>query len=274
MKKIKSQNAEFLKLLHTYINQDLIIAFSGGVDSTLLLKAVSVISKEKGYTVHAVTFQTTLHPARDVGVTKKLAQDIGVAHHIIQIDELQQAGLQNNPTDRCYLCKKHLFSRAWKLAEKLAISMIMDGTNADDMLEYRPGIRALQELNIASPLAESGMTKVAIRSMAEEYGLSVADRPSSPCLTTRFPYGTALSQAMMENVEKGEEYLTSLGFYNVRLRVHSEVVRIEVDQDAFPLLLKFREDIVSYLKELGYHYITVDLEGFRSGSMDRKTENS
>ncbi len=145
----------------------------------------------------------------------------------------------------------------------------MDGTNADDMQQYRPGIAALRELQIASPLAESGMTKDDIRSMAAEYGLSVADRPSSPCLATRFPYDAPLSGAMMQKVEKGEGFLKSLGFYNVRLRVHGELVRIEVDSKDLQLLLQHRASIITTLKKLGYMYITIDLEGFRSGSMDR-----
>lgn len=269
MEKAKSQKDIFLQLLDDYINQDLIIAFSGGVDSTLLVRAAFEIGNKKGYTVHAVTFQTTLHPARDVDVTRKLAKNIGVAHHLIQVDELQDAGILNNPVNRCYLCKKHLFTRVRELAGKMEISLIMDGTNSDDLQEHRPGIQALHELQIVSPLAESGMTKDDIRSMAADYDLPVADRPSSPCLATRFPYGTVLSPAMMRNVEKGEEFFKTLGFYNVRLRVHGEIARIEVDREAFPLLLEHRADIIHYLKKLGYEYITIDLEGFHSGSMDK-----
>jgi uncharacterized protein len=144
----------------------------------------------------------------------------------------------------------------------------MDGTNADDMLSYRPGIHALEELQVISPLAESGMTKDDIRSLAEKYGLTVADRPSSPCLATRFPYGTRLSQSMLRKVEKGEIYLKSLGFYNVRLRVHGDIARIEVDREDLQMVFQHREEIVRYLKEIGYVYITIDLEGFHSGSMD------
>lgn len=267
-----SHQDEFLQLLKSYINQDLIIAFSGGVDSTLLAKAAFEMSKEKNYAVHAVTFQTTLHPATDVEITRKLARDLGVTHHVIQVDELQHAGILSNQINRCYLCKKYLFGRLRNMAEEMGISLIMDGTNGDDMKVYRPGIRALRELQIVSPLAEAGMTKDDIRSMAAEYGLSVADRPSAPCLATRFPYGTPLSQPMMRKVEKGEEFLKSLGFYNVRLRVHGELARIEVDRKDLPLLLHQRDSITNFLKKLGYVYITLDLEGFHSGSMDRNIE--
>lgn len=272
MKDRNSRQAVFLQLLDNYINQDIIIAFSGGVDSALLVKAASEIGSEKKYAIHAVTFQTTLHPAADAEITSKLARDIGVAHHVIQVDELQHAGIENNPENRCYLCKKYLFTRLREMAGEMALSLIMDGTNADDMQVYRPGIRALGELQIASPLAESGMTKDDVRAMAATYGLSVASRPSAPCLATRFPYGTPLSQLMMERVEKGEDFLKSLGFYNVRLRVHGDIARIEVDQKNLSLLLQKREGIIAYLKQLGYVYITIDLEGFRSGSMDYNIE--
>ena len=268
MKKTQSPRADFLQILDDTITEDLIIAFSGGVDSTLLVKAAFEIGKKRGHAVHAVTFHTPLHPAGDVEVARKLAGDIGVIHHVIQVDELQHVGIHDNPVNRCYLCKKHLFGRLREMADKIGIAIIMDGTNGDDMLEYRPGIQALKELRILSPLAEASMTKNDIRAMAAEYGLPVADRPSSPCLATRFPYGTVLSRTMMSNVEKGEEFLRSLGFYNVRIRVHEETARIEVDQDAFQLLLQHRERIVLFLKDLGFAYVTIDLEGFHSGSMD------
>jgi len=269
MKNQNAHQADFLRLLDKYINQDLIIAFSGGVDSTLLVRSAAEVAKKKNCTIHAVTFQTTLHPTGDVAITRKLAVDIGVSHHIIEVDELQQAGIQNNPVNRCYLCKKYLFGSLRRMAEEMNISLIMDGTNADDLRQYRPGIAALQELQIISPLAEAGMTKADVRTMAADYGLSVAERASAPCLATRFPYGTHISPDMMLAVEKGEELLKSLGFYNVRLRVHGNLARIEVDSKDLPLLLQHRDCIISTLKKLGYVYISVDLEGFHSGSMDR-----
>ncbi len=273
MEKRKSLQADFLQLLDGYIDQNLIIAFSGGVDSTLLVKATWELAQKKGYAVHAVTFQTTLHPAGDVEMTRKLAKDIGVTHHLIKVDEMQHAGIQNNPVNRCYLCKKYLFDRLRDMAGGMGISLIMDGTNADDMQVYRPGIQALRELRIISPLAEAGMTKDDVRFMAAEYGLSVAERPSAPCLATRFPYDTPLSPAMMRKVEEGEDFLKSLGFYNVRLRVHGETARIEVDLKDLTTLFQHRESIVYSLKNLGYVYITIDLEGFRSGSMDQGIES-
>lgn len=270
MEKRKSHQANLLRLLDRYIDQDLIIAFSGGVDSTLLVKAAFEIAQKRKYTVYAVTFQTTLHPAGEEAMTRKLARDIGVTCQVIQVDEMQHAGIQNNPINRCYLCKKYLFGKLRVMADEMGLSLIMDGTNADDLCVFRPGIEALKELQIISPLAEAGMTKADVRYMAAGYGLTVADRPSTPCLATRFPYGTFLSQTIMRKVEEGEEFLKSLGFYNVRLRVHGDTARIEVDLKDISRLMQQRENIINYLKVLGYVYITVDLEGFRSGSMDHQ----
>lgn len=145
---------------------------------------------------------------------------------------------------------------------------VLEGTNEDDLHVYRPGIRAVRELGVLSPLAEAGLTKQEVRRMAAEYGISVAARPSAPCLATRFPYGTALSLPELKRVEKGEAYLRSLGFRNVRLRVYGCLVRIEVDAEDLEGLLDRRLEAAAFLKELGYQYVTLDLEGFRSGSMD------
>jgi uncharacterized protein len=206
----------------------------------------------------------------EIQITEQLAKEIGAIHSVIQVDELQNAGIMNNPVDRCYQCKKYLFTKLRAMAQNLGIEIIMDGTNEDDLHVYRPGIKALHELQVLSPLAEAGMTKDDVRKMAEEYGLSTAKRPSAPCLATRFPDGTNLSYHKMKMVEKGEDFLKTLGFYNIRLRVHEDIARIEVDSQDMKKLFEYRDDIISYLKNLGYAYVAVDLEGFRSGSMDYK----
>nr|WP_320012718.1 ATP-dependent sacrificial sulfur transferase LarE [uncultured Desulfobulbus sp.] len=257
-----------LTILEEKIDQDCIIAFSGGVDSALLAQAASLCAQQKGHRVHAVTFQTALHPLRDLELTQTLAQELGLSHQVIEVDELRQAKIENNPKNRCYLCKKYLFTQLRSKAQSMGISLIMDGTNADDLQAYRPGIQALRELDIFSPLAEAGMTKEDVRAMAATYKLRVAARPSTPCLATRFPYNTPLCAAQMRAVEQGEALLRSLGMHNIRLRVHGDIVRIEIDPEAFPLLTSHREEIVAQLKLLGFTYITLDLEGFRSGSMD------
>jgi pyridinium-3,5-biscarboxylic acid mononucleotide sulfurtransferase len=261
---------KLLSSIENYTDNDCMIAFSGGVDSSLLLKLACELAKMKNTKVYAVTIHTQLHPMNDLSIAQKVAEEAGAIHSVIQVDELQDAGILNNPFNRCYLCKKYLFSRLKQLAKELHINNILDGTNEDDLHVYRPGIQALRELNIISPLADAKMTKNDVRQMAKELEISVAERPSAPCLATRFPYGTSLSYEKMTAVEKGEDYIRALGFYNVRLRVHDDMVRIEVDENDIDKLIHHKNEVLSFLKDLGFIYITIDLEGFRSGSMDYK----
>lgn len=254
--------------IRTYTKQDVIIAFSGGADSSLLLKLACDAARANGTQVYAVTVQTMLHPKSDLAVAGRVAKETGAVHKILKIDELRETGIEKNPTDRCYRCKKGIFLKVQQLANELGIGVILEGTNEDDLHQYRPGIRALQELGIISPLAECGITKKEIRQLAKELGISVAERPASPCLATRLPYGTRITYDILEKIEAGEVYIRSLGCYNVRLRVHGETARIEVDSGDMIKLVEQREAVVRYLKTLGFVYCTVDLEGFRSGSMD------
>lgn len=259
---------ELLNQIKAYAKQNIMVAFSGGVDSTLLLKLCYEAAKKTKRQVYAVTVQTKLHPFGEIEEAREICREIGAKHMVLTIDELKEAGIADNPENRCYLCKKHLFTRMLAEAELLGVSTVMEGTNEDDLHVYRPGIRALQELKIISPLARTGMTKAEVRNLAAEYGLSVAVKPSAPCLATRFPYGTELTYEKLLQVEKGEAYLKTFGLHNVRLRVHKDIVRIEVDEKEFSVVLKNREKIITCLNRLGYVYITLDLEGFRSGSMD------
>jgi len=259
---------QLLLKINEYAGQNVIVAFSGGVDSTLLLKIACDMAKKEGTKVYAVSIQTRLHPMGEMEEAKKTCQELEAEHVVISIDELKEAGIMNNPVNRCYLCKKFLFSKIKDFASKLEISRILEGTNEDDLHVYRPGIKALKELGIKSPLAEAGLTKAEVRNLASEYGLKTASKPSAPCLATRFPYGTELAYEDMERVEKGEAYLKSFGLYNVRIRAYGKTARIEVDVASFAKVLAHKQDIITYLKELGFIYITMDLEGFRSGSMD------
>ena len=258
---------ELQELMDRYARQDVAVAFSGGVDSSLLLKLVCEAAGKSGR-IYAVTMQTRLHPVCEIEHAKKVAEEIGASHLVIPVDELEEAGIRQNPPDRCYLCKKHLFTKILQKAEELGIQNILEGTNEDDLHVYRPGLKAIRELGVISPLAEAGFTKEDVRRLAEEYGLSVSDRPAAPCLATRFPYGAALSYEEIQKVEQGEDYLKGFGLYNVRLRIHGDIARIEVDTGEFPVLLQYRSQIINYIRHLGYPYITLDLEGFRSGSMD------
>lgn len=264
---------ELEKLLEEYTKEDTMLAFSGGVDSSLLLFLLCEKAKIQHTKVYAVTIHTTLHPVYELALARELAGQAGAVHSVIEVNELEEAGIDKNPVDRCYRCKKYLYQRLCKLAEKKGISCIMEGTNEDDLHVYRPGIRAVQELGIKSPLAETHMTKDEVRKLAAELGISTASRPSTPCLATRFPYGTKLSSEAMKRVEQAEDYIRSLGFYNVRLRVHGEIARLEIDTADMEKFLLYREEVAEYLKNLGYGYVTLDMEGFRSGSMDGIVKN-
>nr|WP_282923777.1 ATP-dependent sacrificial sulfur transferase LarE [Mediterraneibacter massiliensis] len=248
------------------------VAFSGGVDSSLLLK-LACEAADEGQKVYAITVHSRLHPAEDLETAAKVAEEIGAVHKIVFVDELKEADISDNPKERCYLCKKYIFQKMIKTAAELGVNCLVEGTNEDDLHVYRPGIQAIKELGILSPLAECGMTKKEIRELAQTYQISVAKRPSGPCLATRFPYGTKLSYERMEQAEQGERFLRSLGFSTVRLRVHGKLARIEVKEAELGEVLKRKKEIIQYLKGLGYVYISIDLEGFRSGSMDADIED-
>ncbi len=257
-----------LDRISAYAAEDTAVAFSGGADSTLLLRLVCGAAKKTGKRVAAVTVQTRLHPAGEIREAARTAAALGAEHRVIAVDELAEAGIFDNPADRCYRCKKLLFTKIRKFSVAEGIPRILEGTNEDDMHVYRPGIRALRELGIISPLADAGFTKAQVRRLAGEYGLAAAKKPASPCMATRFPYGARLSYEAMDRAAEGEAYLRARGFYNVRLRVHGDIARLEVDAEDFLRILAFREDVTARMKELGYRYVALDLEGFRSGSMD------
>ena len=256
------------KQMLVYAQGDMLVAFSGGVDSSLILKLAVQAATKTGHKVYGIMVHTMLHPMGEVEDARVTAEQIGAEFRVLEIDELKGADILDNPVDRCYRCKKYLFHNLIEEGEKLGVSVMMEGTNEDDLHVYRPGLRAIRELGIHSPLAEAGMTKAEVRRLAGELGVSVSNKPSMPCLATRFPYGTRISYEAMRKVDEGEAFIRSLGFYNVRLRIHNDVARIEVDVNEMPHLLEHCEQIVAKLKNLGYDYITVDLEGFRSGSMD------
>lgn len=258
-----------------YVPEGIAVAFSGGVDSALLLK-MACMAAERAGALYAVTVQTRLHPATDLEAAKQMAKEFGAVHKVLQIDELAESSIETNPVNRCYLCKRSIFLKIKELAKELGAAAVLEGTNADDLHQYRPGIQALRELQIISPLAECGLTKAEIRELAASLGISAANRPSVPCLATRLPYGTKLNYELLVKIDEGERYLRALGFYNVRLRVHEltesagnkRLARIEVDKEDIPRLMNYRKELAEMVKRLGFSRVTVDLEGFRSGSMD------
>lgn len=259
------------KLEQYFLNatkKDICLAFSGGVDSSLLLKAAVDAAAQNGRQVYAVTFDSRLHPSCDLEIARQVAGELGGIHQVIQVDELEQEEIRSNPVNRCYLCKRHLFKSLKVFAESKGVDMVLDGTNEDDMHVYRPGIQALGELGIKSPLAELHITKSRVKALAAFYGISVASRPSTPCMATRIPYGQTIDYQVLKQIAKGEEYLRERIPGNIRLRLHGNVARLEVDGARLFQVLEMREELAGYIKGLGFDYVTLDLEGFRSGSMD------
>lgn len=243
----------------------LAVAFSGGVDSTYLLHEAVKAGKEK---VTALIMKTPSVPERELDEAVAFCKSRGISFFVLPADPFSAAGFRENGRDRCYICKHFLFSALLEKAKEEGIPFVADGTNADDRKEFRPGLRALKELDIRSPLAEAGLTKKEIRELSEKEGLSTWNKPSFSCLATRFPYGEELTVEKLRRTEAAENLLAELGFTQRRVRVHGNLARIEVLPVEIPLLLERRDMISSRLEELGFLYTTVDLKGFRSGSMD------
>lgn len=243
----------------------LAVAFSGGVDSTYLLHEAVKAGKEK---VTALIMKTPSVPERELDEAVAFCKSRGISFFVLPADPFSAAGFRENGRDRCYICKHFLFSALLEKAKEEGIPFVADGTNADDRKEFRPGLRALKELDIRSPLAEAGLTKKEIRELSEKEGLPTSNKPSFSCLATRFPYGEELTVEKLRRTEAAENLLAELGFTQRRVRVHGNLARIEVLPAEIPLLLERRDMISSRLEELGFLYTTVDLKGFRSGSMD------
>lgn len=250
-------------LLEKYM--PLAVAFSGGVDSTYLLHEAVKAGKEK---VTALIMKTPSVPERELDEAVTFCKSRGISFFVLPADPFSAAGFRENGRDRCYICKHFLFSALLEKAKEEGISFVADGTNADDRKEFRPGLKALKELDIRSPLAEAGLTKKEIRELSEKEGLPTWNKPSFSCLATRFPYGEELTVEKLRRTEAAENLLAELGFTQRRVRVHGNLARIEVLPAEISLLLERRDMISSRLEELGFLYTTVDLKGFRSGSMD------
>lgn len=269
---LQEKKKALLARIDEITKQDLCLAFSGGVDSSLLLKLVMDASAKHGTKVYAVTFQTRLHPPCDLETATRVAKEVGAVHEVLYVDELEQEAIRCNPENRCYLCKHHLFGKLLEFAHAHGVNQVLDGTNEDDLHVYRPGLKALKEYGVISPLAACHVTKAEVKELAAEYGVSVAHRPSTPCMATRLPYGAEINYDLLDRIAEGEAWLhTMFGEEeNLRLRVHGDIVRLEIAPERMGEVLEKREEITEYLKNLGFSYLTLDLEGFRSGSMDQK----
>jgi len=244
-----------------------LVAFSGGTDSTFLLKVAADVL---GNQVLAVTANSEIQPQHEFEEAKAFVQKLGVAHLVIRTNEMQDETFLQNPPDRCYHCKKSIFSAMKQIALEKGIPFIVDGTNADDIQDYRPGLRALNELNIRSPLRKAQLTKSEIRQLSKEMNLPTWDRPALACLASRIPYGTRITPEKLARIDKSESYLRDIGFTQIRVRDHDTIARIEVSRENKNLFLdnKFSDKIVQYIKDLGYQYVALDLEGYRTGSLN------
>jgi uncharacterized protein len=244
-----------------------IIAFSGGVDSTFLLK---VCVDELGERALAVTARSETFPVRELKEAKTLARQIGAEHLIIDSEELEVPGFSNNPPNRCFLCKSELFSKLKQVGEDHGIPWIFDGSNIDDQGDFRPGRVAARQLGVRSPLEEAGLGKEEIRTLSKMLNLPTWDKPAFACLSSRFPYHTKITRPALRQIEDAENFLWNLGMREFRVRHHDTMARIELGERELSLLWQDhqRHKIVQHLKSLGYKYVTLDLQGYRTGSMN------
>jgi len=261
----KNKKSQKLKeILKQY--KSVLVAFSGGTDSGFLLKAaIDFLGAEK---VLAVTVKSEVIPERKITEAKKIAEEIGSRWEMVEIPILSEKNLIKNPTDRCYLCKKIILKHLKKIAKKEGIKEVIEGTITEDTQEYRPGKKAIKELGIKSPLLEAGFTKEETRRLSRKLGLPSWNKPSFSCLATRFPYGTKLTKRHLKRIEEAEAILATKTFSQFRVRHHGKIARIEVLEKDLDKLLSQRKNIIAEFKKTGYNYITLDLEGYRSGSMD------
>ena len=247
------------------------IAFSGGVDSTFLLK---VAHDELGEKAVAVTVISPLIPEKEAFEAENFCKNENIRHFVLELDPLKISGFKNNPENRCYICKKEIFSRIKDLAKENGIFTVCEGSNADDTGDYRPGMQAIRELDIKSPLLECGLTKNDIRTLSKEMDLPSWNKPSAACLASRFVYGEEITEKKLKTVEIAESFLREKGFSQQRVRIHGEnLARIEIEKNDFEKILAVKDEINSFFKELGFVYTTLDLTGFRSGSMNEVIKN-
>jgi uncharacterized protein len=242
-----------------------LVAFSGGVDSTFVLKRAK---QELGDAVLAVTAASETFPTREFDAAVKLAEDMGVQLHKTEVKELDNAGFVANNPDRCYHCKTGLYVHLRSIAAELGYPYILDGSNMDDLGDYRPGLQAKNEQGVRSVLQEAGLTKDEIRALSKELGLPTWNKPSFACLSSRIPYGTKIEKWKIDQLDEAEAFLAELGFYQVRVRHHDKIARIEVMPDEMMKVVELNDRIHARFKELGFQYVTLDLQGYRTGSMN------
>ena len=242
-----------------------IVAFSGGVDSSLV---AFVAAEVLGKASLAVTSGSASLKRRDLDLARTLAERWGMRHRVIVTDELTKTDYRANPTDRCFHCKTSLYTALAEIAAREGIANVVNGTNIDDLGDHRPGLVAARDFRVKSPLVDAGFAKADVRALAAELGLDNAEKPQSACLSSRFPYGSHIDEARLAQVERAEEALADLGFLQFRVRHHEDVARLEIAADELPRALEMRDRLSDAVRACGYRFVALDLAGFRSGSLN------
>jgi len=251
-------------------HESALVAFSGGVDSSLALAvAARALPKDR---VLAVTSNNETYLPSELDLAREFAESLGVEHLIVNTRELDNPDYASNPTNRCYFCKSTLYSDLAKLAEEKGYACVVDGANKDDEGDYRPGRKAARELGVVSVLSEAGMTKAEVRELAKYLGLPTWDKPALACLSSRFPYGQEITPEKLSQVARAEEFLRREGFLQVRVRHHGEIARLEVGPEELERAFAMREKISTELQDAGFLYVTLDLAGYKSGSLNAALE--
>jgi uncharacterized protein len=243
------------------------VAFSGGTDSTLVAR---IAKDELGDKTVAVTIDSPMYPASELAKAKGVAKSIGVEHVVVRVDPLDDSTFITNPPDRCYLCKRDDLTHIRRIADERGLREVLDGSNADDREDYRPGTKAKEEMKVRSPLAEVGLTKANVRAISKALLLPTAQKSSSPCLASRIPYGEMITTEKLRMIEEAEEFLKAKGFDDVRVRMHGNMARVEVSPKDIGMLASsgMRVSVTKKLRSLGFTYVSVDLEGYRMGSLN------
>ena len=245
----------------------LAVGFSGGVDSALLLAVAHEVLGERSL---AVTAADASVPKREISEAKKFCEDRGIRHIMINTDPLSEESYRNNSSDRCYFCKRGIFSEVIKTAKENGIEYVAEGSNMDDLGDYRPGLKAIAELNVKSPLRDAGLNKSDIRMISKAMGLPTWNKPAYACLASRFVYGEQITEEKLHMIDRAEQFLIGLGFYEERVRMHGDLARIEVAADDIPRLAseEVRNKIYEEFRNIGFLFVTLDMKGYRTGSMN------